>query len=228
MASFRASNAYTTQTYVPTTWTMTNTTTTTGQWNYISPSMNTYQQPAPAPVDIVMRDLDFRRDYASDFIDIGMRMSVSERSLANASIAMDQFKDAVEHSMQAALSYALAGGSPLDGIRKREAPPLAFNKFINASDMLEEFIMFLGTENVKSHQVMDLPVELFIKWLVIRACEADGEEPNVTLELPAPEDVPRCTVCKRFMRKQPVMIDRPRCFELYQLRPTSAITAGVT
>jgi hypothetical protein len=80
-------------------------------------------------------------------------------------------------------------------------PPAGFNKYVNASDLLEEFIGFLGDEKVRQSEVMGLPIELFIKWLVIRACEEDGEEPNTILELPAPKSQPRCLGCQRFMRR---------------------------
>lgn len=80
------------------------------------------------------------------------------------------------------------------------ASPRNFNKFINASDLLEEFIKWVGAEGVRQGEVMTLPVEFFIKWLVIRACEEDDEEPNVELPaLPAPKITPKCLGCGKFM-----------------------------
>lgn len=82
----------------------------------------------------------------------------------------------------------------------RRLGPREFNKYVNGSDLLEEFIAFLGTEGVRQGDVMALPLELFIKWLIIRACEQDQEEPPVVLELPARKSQPRCLGCQRFMR----------------------------
>lgn len=81
-----------------------------------------------------------------------------------------------------------------------EAPD-NFNKYVNGSDLLEEFILFLGTEGVRQGDLMNLPIELFIKWLIIRACEEDQVEPDVVLALPAPTPQPRCLGCQRFMPK---------------------------
>lgn len=83
---------------------------------------------------------------------------------------------------------------------KRLAPPRPFNRYINASDLMEEFIRYAGEQGVRQGEVLDLPVVLFIKWLVIRACEEDQEEPDVILEL-GPKPQPRCLGCQRFMRR---------------------------
>lgn len=81
------------------------------------------------------------------------------------------------------ISQSQGGWLAEDASPIRRPPPREFNRFINASDLLEEFIHYLGTLSVKKSEVMELPVELFIKWLIIRACEADGEEPNVEMPL---------------------------------------------
>ncbi len=97
----------------------------------------------------------------------------------------------------------------------RRSPPLEFNRYINASDLLEEFIRWLGTQRVRQSEVMALPIDLFIKWLILRACEQDGEEPNVTLELPSPR-ARQCAGCGRFLPKAAaVPFDRPQCAEWY-------------
>lgn len=83
---------------------------------------------------------------------------------------------------------------------RRLAPPREFNRFINASDLMEEFIRYAGEHGARQGDVLTLPIELFVKWLVINACEADGEEPNVTLELPRRAQ-PRCSGCQRWMRR---------------------------
>lgn len=87
-------------------------------------------------------------------------------------------------------------------VMARKPAPLEFNKYINTSDLLQEFIAFLGTQKVHKDEIMGLPIELFIKWLIIKACEVDNEEPNVTLALPAPQPKPRCLGCGRFVTKQ--------------------------
>ncbi len=82
----------------------------------------------------------------------------------------------------------------------RRGMPREFNKFINASDLLEEFIEWLGAQDIRQSEVMGLPLEYFIKWLVIRACEVDQEEPNVEMPaLPAPKAKHRCLNCGQFM-----------------------------
>lgn len=101
-------------------------------------------------------------------------------------------------------------------IQKRMAPPLNFNKYINASDLLEEFIQYLGEHKVKQGEVYQLPMDLFIKWLIIRACEEDKEEPNAILQLPAPKSQPRCMGCQKFMPKgTEFMIHSGMCADLY-------------
>jgi hypothetical protein len=103
--------------------------------------------------------------------------------------------------------------------RRREAPPLAFNKYINASDMLEEFIKFLGTHNVRQGEVMGLPMDLFIKWLIIRAAEADNEPTDVVFQLPAPKDQPRCLGCQKYIKNgTPAQMHGPKCAEWYFAR----------
>lgn len=94
-------------------------------------------------------------------------------------------------------------------------PPREFNRFINASDLLEEFIRWLGSQGVKQGEVMNLPLELFVKWLVIRACEQDGEEPGVSLELPGAH---RCLGCQRFMRRGATPFHGSRCAGFYYER----------
>lgn len=106
-------------------------------------------------------------------------------------------------------------------------PPSGFNRYVNASDLLEEFIRFLGDEGVRQGEVMSLPVELFIKWLIIKACEHDGEEPNVTLVLPAPKQQPRCLGCQRFLpAATAVPMHDARCAGFYFARQRRGVLAG--
>lgn len=58
-----------------------------------------------------------------------------------------------------------------------------FNPFINASDLVADFIKDLRHLSVPQDRALAVPMELFINWLIHRAADADGE--------PAPEDVPK-------------------------------------
>lgn len=82
-----------------------------------------------------------------------------------------------------------------------------FNRYLNASDLLEEFIRDAGKLGVKQHQVVSGLFGAFLHWLIIRAAEADGDpipeeilpleqQPNL---LPAPPTIPRCRRCGRFI-----------------------------
>ena len=89
--------------------------------------------------------------------------------------------------------------------RKPAPPPRQFNKYVNASDLMQEFIRYCGTLGVRQGEMMEIPVESFIKWLIIEACVVDGEEPEVTLEL-GPTPQPRCLGCARFMPRGTTML----------------------
>lgn len=78
-----------------------------------------------------------------------------------------------------------------------------FSPHLNASDLLAQFVRYAGSLGVRQREVLQLPIELFINWLVIEAAERDQD--------PIPEDIkplaqqlsplrkPRCLVCKRFI-----------------------------
>lgn len=103
----------------------------------------------------------------------------------------------------------------------RPLPPRSFNRYLNASDLLEEFITFIGNEGVRPDDMMQMPVELFVKWLIVRACEQDNEAPpaEVKLELPAPTPQPRCLGCQRFMKRTTQLkLHDKRCSDLYFAR----------
>jgi len=101
-----------------------------------------------------------------------------------------------------------------DGKIKYKGNPLReFNPYINASDMLEEFVDFVASVGgVSKRSFLDLPIELFIRWLVIRAAEADGDDlpedqSNLLTHpalLPAPvkKQVAQCKCCGRFITKK--------------------------
>lgn len=83
-----------------------------------------------------------------------------------------------------------------------------FSRYINASDLLEEFVGYVGRLglDVKQTEVLKLPIEAFINWLVLQAATKDGDSleglPSVEKALPAPiPKKPRCLGCGRFMSK---------------------------
>ena len=50
-----------------------------------------------------------------------------------------------------------------------------FNRYINASDLVEEFIRFIGKLGAKQSEVLSTPLELFINFLVLKAAEEDND-----------------------------------------------------
>jgi len=98
-----------------------------------------------------------------------------------------------------------------------------FNPFINASDILEDFIRYVGKLGVTQSQLMDLPIELFINFLIIRAAEADGDPKPADMDieshpaikaLPSPKnhDV-RCRSCGKFITKSKQRLGLEFCSE---------------
>lgn len=93
-----------------------------------------------------------------------------------------------------------------------------FNSFINASDKLELFIKFCGALGVRQDEMLNIPIKLFIGWLVIEAARADGEQPDVDLLEGIHQHVrPRCTGCGRFIPRKlvarKITFCRPVCLE---------------
>jgi hypothetical protein len=80
-----------------------------------------------------------------------------------------------------------------------------FNQFINASDLLEAFIGDLGDLGVKQDQVLNVPIETFINWLIFKAAEQDGDDvpPDVPLleSSVTPHKHPKCLCCGKFIKK---------------------------
>lgn len=95
--------------------------------------------------------------------------------------------------------------------------PSKFNKFVNASDLLKDFIKFLGEIGVNQKQFLDLPIEIFINWLVIMAAKADGEAPPEDVRvkdhprLPAPYYGTKCRACGRFVGEAKAREGLPFC-----------------
>ncbi len=84
-----------------------------------------------------------------------------------------------------------------------------FNKFLNASDLLEKFIDYLGSLKLTKDEVLQVPIETFIMWLIISAAEADKEDTpqQEVLMLEHKVDAlktvrkPRCKCCGQFIHQ---------------------------
>lgn len=88
-----------------------------------------------------------------------------------------------------------------------------FNPYINASDLLAKFVGFVGGLGVRQAEVLGLPIELFINWLVIEAAEKDKDPiPDGIVAVEQHKEVrsilkPQCRKCGRFV---PVLHSRNR------------------
>lgn len=78
-----------------------------------------------------------------------------------------------------------------------------FNPYLNASDLLAKFIGYCGTLGVRQDEVLRLPVELFVQWLVVEAAARDDDPlPEGMKPMPQlvrPHVAPRCRWCRRFV-----------------------------
>lgn len=78
-----------------------------------------------------------------------------------------------------------------------------FNRFVNASDLVGEFIEALGKLHATRDQAQRAPLGLFINWLIHEAAKEDGEEPPedtpAVAVAAAPIVRPRCLDCGRFL-----------------------------
>ena len=170
-----------------------NVATTYDQWIYNSP-------PPPPQINVHMDQLQSYQVHNQDMLVLQARFAVSSLELMRANLKQGDLESRLKQLFE---------GNVIEALNPTyKAAPREFNTYINASDLLDEFIRFLGTEGVKQGEVMDLPLELFIKWLIVRSCEADGEEPPLQLPpvkkcLAKPQ--PRCVKCQRYMRKEIVV-----------------------
>lgn len=69
-----------------------------------------------------------------------------------------------------------------------------FNRFLNASDLLQAFIKDVGRAGARQADVLSLPLELFINWLILKAAEQDQDKPAALIK-------PRCRWCARFISR---------------------------
>jgi len=83
-----------------------------------------------------------------------------------------------------------------------------FNRYINASDIIEEFIRFLGQEfHVNQEQILQVPLELLINFLILRASEEDGDSCDQEIKRLSEgakknRYYNRCKSCGRFISKK--------------------------
>lgn len=80
-----------------------------------------------------------------------------------------------------------------------------FSPFLNASEMLARFVEYVQKVGVKQPDVLGLPIELFINWLVIEAAERDQDPvPDGVVRVEDHQAVvatrkPKCLSCGRFI-----------------------------
>jgi hypothetical protein len=85
-----------------------------------------------------------------------------------------------------------------------------FNKFLNASDLLEEFIAYCAEQKMTRKDFAELPISLFIYWLIVQAAETDGDStqesmPLLTHAVKEQKFKPsHCKCCGRFLSSKMV------------------------
>lgn len=72
-----------------------------------------------------------------------------------------------------------------------------FNRFINASDLLEAFIHDMGELGATQGNILDTPINVFIHWLIYKAAQQDGDP----VEKPRLYRQPQCQFCRKFIPK---------------------------
>jgi hypothetical protein len=83
-----------------------------------------------------------------------------------------------------------------------------FNRYINASDVMEQFITYLQDKGVKQVDFLNLPIEVFINFMIIQAAQKDGDPipsdivpPEIHPKLieSSKQEIPRCKYCGKFI-----------------------------
>lgn len=82
---------------------------------------------------------------------------------------------------------------------------LDFNKYLNASDLLEQFIKDLGVAGVTQSKVLKVPIHAFINWIILKSAEAD--------DIPPPPDIPKLEALSDVMelKAQPTSNSKCKC-----------------
>ena len=90
-----------------------------------------------------------------------------------------------------------------------------FSPHLNASDMVADFLKYVGSIGVKKEDMMNLPINLFISWLIIEAAERDGDKieiPRVNEDQLLLQTVkPRCLDCGRYIKRLHYRNQFPYC-----------------
>lgn len=87
----------------------------------------------------------------------------------------------------------------------KSPPSRGFNRYLNGSDLLEGFIGYCADQGLSKKEFTQLPIELFIYWLVVEAARSDGDPVDDTLPLleSAVSKVKivyhRCKCCGKFL-----------------------------
>jgi hypothetical protein len=105
-----------------------------------------------------------------------------------------------------------------------------FNPFINASDMLALFARYASKLGVQRDDVLKLPINLFVSWLIIEAAQKDGiPTPDGVLALPEDPFLkairkPKCLECGRFIPRLHVRNQFPYCTPAHAGRKLQRMT----
>lgn len=82
----------------------------------------------------------------------------------------------------------------------------SFNCYVNASELLRDFVKDLGKIGVTQDKVLQVPIDYFINWLIHKAADQDDDEYAKegvpTLEQSKLVSKPRCKYCQRFLSKK--------------------------
>jgi len=99
-----------------------------------------------------------------------------------------------------------------------------FNQFLNASDLIEEYILELAPLGIRQDEVLQIKIEDFIHWLIHKAAEKDQDTPPADIpKLPDTAELsrkrlPRCGCCGRFIRRAWVSLGVQFCSPLHMAR----------
>lgn len=77
-----------------------------------------------------------------------------------------------------------------------------FSPHLNASDMVAAFAKYAAELGVKEKQILQLPIELFVAWLVVEAAERDGDPTPSTINIESQIAIvkhPRCEFCQHYI-----------------------------
>lgn len=83
-----------------------------------------------------------------------------------------------------------------------------FNRYLNGSDLLEDFIHYCAEQKITKKDFSELPISLFIYWLIVKAAEADGDPVDEVVPLlthavnEKKNYLHRCKCCGKFLSKK--------------------------